>query len=467
MNTRALVLALSVALASCAGVRRDAPVDSAVRAPDAWHAPTSNAQMSPPHDWWKSFDDATLDDLVGEALLHSDDIALASTRVEEARAQFHLAHAQRLPNIGFSAVGARARDLNPGFGVAEEQSAGEAELQASFDTDLFGRLKASSQAARAALLSTEDARDTVRLAVASSVASAYLTLTALDARLKIVRQTLEARRNELHVEQRRFDAGYSSALDLTQAQAELAATEQLIPATQLAIAKTENGLSVLLGRTPGAIARGTAFDQLTVPTVPVAIPSVVVRSRPDVAAAENRLAATDHALDAARAAFLPDIQLAVSGGIVGSTLIDPSHIGIWSLGGSILAPLFDSGRLQAQQDAATAQRDEAAFAYRKTVLGAFHEVEDDLAAVALDEEQDEALVRQRDVLTRTLQLATRRYREGYSSYLDQLDAQRSLLSAELALVQSHLDRFNAAVSLFQATGGGWAPTESTATAASQ
>lgn len=457
MRHRCFILVISASLAACAGVRKDAPSEAAVHAPATWRAPTSAGTAPLQADWWKTFDDAALNALVEDALSHSDDIALAAVRVQEARAQFRYTQAQRLPNVQASMRGGRDRDLNPGFGIPEEQAAGEGLIEATFDIDLFGRLKASSEAARSALLATQDAQQTVRLGVIASLASGYFTLLALDARLAIVRETLGLRRNELRVEQRRFDAGYSNALDLTRAQAELAATEQLIPPLELAIAKTENGLSILLARAPGPIARGGAFDRLSLPVVPVSLPSALLSSRPDIAAAEARLAATDHALDAARAAFLPDIQLAVSGGVVGSTLINSSPVRIWSIGGSILAPLFDAGRLQAQQDAATAQRDEAAFAYRKTTLQAFREVEDDLAAVVKNREQFDTLTQERDVLARALQLATRRYREGYSSYLDQLDAQRNLLSSELALVQSRLDRFNAAVGLFQALGGGWSP----------
>ena len=325
--------------------------------------------------------------------------------------------------------------------------------------DLFGKLKASSQAARSGLLASEYPRDTVRLSVAASVTSGYLTLRSLDARLDILNKTVEIRRHEVHVEERRYGEGYSSQLELTQAQAELAATEELIPGIELAIARAEDGISILAGRAPGTIARGDsqAFDTLVLPEIPVSLPATILRDRPDLAAAEAQLAATDHALDAARAAFLPDIQLAVSGGTIGSTLVDSSPVGIWSLGGSILAPIFEAGRLEAQQDAATARRNEAAFAYRKQALQAFREVEDDLAAVAHDAKEDEALTRERDVLQRSLKISTQRYREGYSNYLDQLDAQRNLLSVELRLAQSRSDRLNAAVSLFQALGGGWSP----------
>jgi multidrug efflux system outer membrane protein len=459
VNVRSLLtVATGFALAGCAGVRKDAPPQAAIQAPATWHMPTGATDTPLSRQWWAAFGDPVLNALVEEGLAHSDDIALAATRVEEARAQFRLAHAQRLPDVRLSIEGGRNRDVNPGFGVPEQQAAGEGIVEASFDTDLFGRLKANSAAARSALLASEDARDAVRLSVAASIANGYLTLLALDARLVVVRETLEVRRKELGVEQRRFDAGYSSQLELTQAQAELAATEELVPSTKLAIARQENGLSELLGRNPASIERrGASFESLNISEVPVALPSTLVRVRPDLAAAEAKLAASDHSLDAARAAFLPDIKLAATAGTFRSTLVDASPVAIWSIGASILAPLFDAGRLDAQQDAATAQRDEAAFAYRKAVIRAFREVEDALATVSNLAEEDAALSREREVLTHTLDVASKRYREGYSSYLDQLDAQRNLLSVRLSLVQSRLNRLNAIVSLCEALGGGWVP----------
>jgi outer membrane protein TolC len=152
---------------------------------------------------------------------------------------------------------------------------------------------------------------------------------------------------------------------------------------------------------------------------------------------------------------MPSIQLSASGGLVASTLIHPNPIWIWALGAAFSAPLFDSGRLQAQQETAAARRNQAAYAYKNTALTAFREVEDGLASVRLLDEQEKALVAQRDALAHALRLATRRYRAGYSPYLDQLDAERSLLSAELSLVQSRADRLSAAVDLYRALGGGW------------
>jgi NodT family efflux transporter outer membrane factor (OMF) lipoprotein len=281
------------------------------------------------------------------------------------------------------------------------------------------------------------------------------------ASVEILRDTLTDRDAELEIARRRAAAGYSTQLDLAQAQAAYDDTEQLIPATQLAIARQENGLSTLLGDTPQGVDRGGHIDALVAPEVPVSLPANLLRRRPDISAAEQRLVASDRALDAARAAFLPDITLAASGGFVGSTLVDASPVAVWNLGGSILAPLFDSGRLHAQRDAATARRDQAAFEYRKTALTAFREVEDALAAEQREAERERSLVAERDVVARALALATNRYRAGYSTYLEQLDAERSLLSIRLSLAQARADRLNAAVSLYQALGGGWVVNDTT------
>jgi len=324
----------------------------------------------------------------------------------------------------------------------------------SYDLDLFGRLRDTSEAARASLLATEAARDSVTIAVASSAAAGYIGLRALDARLAVVRETLAARADSLRIAQRRAQTGYATRLELEQAEAELRGTEQLIPTLELAITRQENGLSILLGGNPRAIDRGVTVAELAIPSVPTLLPSELLRRRPDIAQAEQLIVAADRSLDAARAAFLPSIRLGISGGYVDSTLIaDP--VGIFSLGGSILAPLYEGGRLRAQADLAAARRDEAAYFYRKVALNAFREVEDALAALQRTSEQEQVLRQQRDSLARALAQATGRYRGGYSSYLEQLDAQRGLLSADLSLVQASSDRLTATVSLFRALGGGW------------
>lgn len=455
IRRRNLVVVVSAALAGCAGARKPIPANARITVPTTWRLPASSGTATLQSEWWQLFDDSTLQALVVEALGNNADVAVAAARVSEARADLDTAQANRLPTVQGALEGGRNRDVNPGFGVAEEQTAGRAMVQVSFDTDLFGRLKAASAAARSALLATDYAQQTVRLAVATLAASSYFNLLALDARLSIVRDTLRVRGTEMRLAQRRLDAGYASALDLVRAQAEVEATAQLIPTLELDIAKSENSLSILIGRPPGPVTRGVSLEQHPWPVVPVTLPSTLVRSRPDIAAAEASLAATDKQLDVARADFLPDIRLAASGGFIGSTLVDASPLGIWSLGTSILTPLYDVGHLRARQDAAGARRDAAAFAYRKTVLQAFREVEDNMAAIAKYRQKVDALTHQREFLAHAFTLASRRYREGYVNYLDQLDAQRNLLTSDLALVQARLDRYNAAISLIQALGGGW------------
>jgi outer membrane protein, multidrug efflux system len=210
----------------------------------------------------------------------------------------------------------------------------------------------------------------------------------------------------------------------------------------------------LLGENPGPVARGAELYAIAEPSVPASLPSQLLRRRPDIIAAENDLVASERTLDRARAAFMPQIRLAASGGYVGADLLPDNPVDVFNLGASILAPIFDAGRLNAQQHVAAARRDRAAYAYQRTALNAFSEVEDALAAVSRTREQEQSLSVQRDALAHALTLATNRYRAGYSPYLEQLDAQRGLLSADLQLVQVRTDRLNAAVTLYEALGGG-------------
>lgn len=449
-----LLLAMVLTLAACADPKADIPSRAFVQPSPAWRGHVQGTGEVAA-GWWRGFDDPSLAQIVETALADNDDIAIAAARVAEARAEFRLARAQIFPDINITAVSDRNRSINPGSGIPDTQTEGEGILQISYDVDLFGRLADTERSARAALLATEAARDNVCLAVAAAAAGGYINLLGLDARLLVLRSTLAARRDELRLAKRRADEGYSAQLDLAQAEAEYHATEQLIPAAELAISHQEDGLSLLIGSPPRSVARANDLSVLTVPSVPVSLPSELLRRRPDIEAAEQEIIAADHALDAARDAFMPDVQLVASGGVSGSDLALGGPFAIWSLGGSILAPLFSAGRLEAQQDVATARRDQAAFAYRKTALTAFKEVEDALADVERDGEQEKALATERESLARALVLATRRYREGYSPYLDQLDAERQLLAAQLALAQARTDHLNAIVILYQSLGGGW------------
>ncbi|WP_457349526.1 efflux transporter outer membrane subunit [Sphingomonas sp. UYP23] len=441
----------ALALAGCVGTRPAAPVASAVAAPAGWR--TSFGPTAPIEaDWWKGFGDPVLTALVKRALAHNPDIDVAASRVAEARALARLARAQQAPLVTVGAGAGEARTVVLGQGVDALAAAPQA--SASYDLDLFGRLSQASASARATLLATQDARDAVALAVASTAASGYIALLGLDERVVTTRSTLDARADALALARRRAKAGYTSQLELAQAEAEYRAAEQLVPAAELAVTRQENALSILVGDPPRAIDRGARLAALRTPAIPDGLPASLLRRRPDIASAEATLVATDRTLDSSRAALLPNISLTGSGGLALSTAL-ANPITLFSAGASILSPLFDGGRLRAQVDASAARRDQAAFSYKRTALGAFREVEDGLATFDRLGEQQVAVSQQVTALQTSLRISTNRYREGYAPYLDQLDAQRGLLTAQLVAIQIETDRLNAVVTLYQAMGGGW------------
>ena len=447
-------LTLAAALSACAGPHVETAQLEPVAPPAQWRV---DAGPTAPLDaaWWHSFGDPVLSRLVEQALADNLDIAVAASRVRDARAQERAAHAGLLPTLDASANGARSRSLSA-LGTPSEQWAAQPQIQAGWEIDLFGRLADTQSAARSSWLASQAARDSVRLSVASTTASGYINLLSLDARLQVVRMTLDARSQTLHLVQRRAQAGYSPRLELMQAKADYEAAAQLIPPLEQAISQQENALKLLVGELPGPIERGRSLSMLVEPAIPEGLPSELLRRRPDVAQAEHQLAAADHSLAAARKRFLPQVRLTGSAGAALSTLLgDP--VSLWSLGGSILAPLFEGGKLRAGAESAGAQRDIAAFTYRKTALNAFREVNDALVGAAQTDKQVGIIQLQRDALAESFRLASNRYKEGYSPYLDQLDAQRGLLSAELALVQARASALLARVTLYQAMGGGWSP----------
>ncbi|MEJ1964909.1 MAG: efflux transporter outer membrane subunit [Gammaproteobacteria bacterium] len=448
----ALSVALIVELAGCAGPAVKTAVVAPVSPAASWR--TDDGARAPiDAQWWTQFSDPALVALIDKALANNSDIAIAAARVREARGNLQLARSQLFPTLEGGVVAGRSRSVDA-FGTHLTQGFVQPQLQAAYEVDLFGRLSDTTSAARSAYLASAAARDSVRLAIISVTASQYITLLGLDVRLTIARQTVAARADSLRLATSRDRAGYAPRLELRQAQAEYDAAAQIIPQLESAIARTENSISQLVGEVPGAIARAGTLEALSKPPVPDGLPSQLLDRRPDIAQAANQLAATDASLSAARKRFLPQLRLTgVAGTAFSSALRDP--IAIWSIGGSVLAPIFEGGRLQAQAEVAASQRDQAASFYRRTVLTSFREVEDALASVKQVDAQLELARHQVDTLVETLRLATNRYRAGYSSYLEQLDAQRGLLNAQLSAASLQTDALTARVLLYQAMGGGW------------
>lgn len=450
--TGVAVAALAAALGACASTSSAPPEAAAIDAPPAWRAPIDGSDAVSA-GWWSAFGDPQLTQAVEAALARNADLAVAEARVREAEALARQARSALAPVLTGAVSAQNARTLNA-FGQASEAATAQPQLSIAYEADLWGRLRDADAAGRASLEASRYARDAATLSIAAATARAYVLLVSLDAQLQTARDTLASREAALTVARRRAERGYTSQLEFNQAEAERQAAAQRVPALELAVRRQENALSVLTGQTPGRTPRGRVAD-LRLPAPAPGLPSALLARRPDLAQAEAQLRAADASLSAADKALLPQVRLTASLGELFVEHIDPMTV--WSLGGSVLAPLFDGGRLSAQADAAEARRDQLAFVYRGAVLNAFAETENALEGVTRLTTQFEAAARQRDAQAEALRRAHNRYEAGYASYLEELDAQRGLFGAELAVIQLQELRLTNAVNLYQALGGGWTP----------
>lgn len=426
--------------------------------PTAWASPGGDATVEP--GWWRVFGDAVLERLVRQALQRNTDVRLAAARVAEARALSQAQHGSEWPAIEFAGGLQRARTISPLTGQPDDATTRQLQFQAAYEIDLWGRIDALGRAADASLAASGHAHDAAALGVAATVATAYLGLRALDARLVVARETLASREAAASLARSRERQGYTSKLELAQAEAEVRATAQLVPQLERAISRQEHALCVLLGTPPSPVERGLALTEIRLPPLPATgLPSELLRRRPDIAAAEAQVAASDAQLAAARAQLLPSLRLSGSIGRTSSSILRGDPFTLWSLGSSVLAPIFEGGRLRAQVAASASRRDQALIAYEKTVLGALAEVEDQLAAIERLQQQATQVEAQRQALADALRIASNRYREGYASYLDQLDAQRNLFSVQQTALQLRADLLGAEVGLHRVLGGGWQAAE--------
>lgn len=413
-------------------------------------------------DWWTLFGDPALDRLVEEALAANQDLALAAARVEEARALAGAARADRFPRVDAGAAASRVKlsqdtaNIPPEFPLEFDTRRARANL--SFELDFWGRLARAHEAARGELLATEEGRRNVRLAVTAAVVDGWHDLASFRRRLGIARETAGSRRDALHLQRLRFDAGTISELDLAQAEAELAATEAAVPALERALDETAYRLAVVLGRVGAAVEPGAAeLDVGRLPEIPAGLPSELLARRPDVVAAEGRLVAANARIGVARAAYFPSIALTGAAGSESRELADlfASGTGIWSAAVDLVAPIFHAGRTRRQVEAATARREQALATYAKAVQTAFAEVEIALVGRVRGAEERAALGRQVEALERVARLARLRYDAGESSYLEVLDAERNLFRAELDLAAAERAEAATVVALVRALGGGW------------
>ena len=434
--------------------------------PESYIQPIEQGESFANTPWWELFQDEQLQQLIRIALEENQDLGIAAARIEEFRAILGVTRADQFPTVDITASGAQAEGSDNVFpgnvpGLPDEKVENyRLSADVFFELDLFGRLRRSTEAARAQLLATEEVQRSITISLVASVASTYMLLRDLDAQAEIARRTQRTRADSLAIIQARFDKGTVPKLDVNQAEIELAVADAAVAVAQRTVTQTENTLAILLGRNPGAIPRGLALDQQTLPPViPSGLPSELLQRRPDVLASEAELAAQTARIGAAQAARWPSLSLTGALGFESddlSTLTD-SGSDFWSAGLGIVAPVFNAGRNRSRVEIEEARTEQALLAYEQTVQRAFREVEDALVAVRTYREEHAARSRQVAAARSAAMLSRARYNGGVTSYLEVLDTERSLFSAELAESQTLRLYINAIIELYKSLGGGWNP----------
>ncbi len=458
---RSSVLAAAAAamLAACAAPGGQPQGTPQLELPSA----TAAAAVAP--DWWKRFGDAQLDALVDEALANNHDLARAMARIDESRAALKLAGADRLPTVNAGVSAARARVSENGStplnGASPIGSDYKAAINIAYEVDLWGRARNSTSAAREELLATTYARDTLRTALAAQVVQSYAALQSLDAQVVLFGRAVDAQRDSIKLQRLRYNAGQTAELDLRQLEAELIFNEAQLPKLDRARGEAERALALVLGRSPKAVVEQGVQRTATPPVIsdglPDGLPSDLLLRRPDVQAAEARLRAAGARVEAARAAYFPSIALTASFGresVELSKLTDGPSL-IWNVVASLTQPIWNGGRIDAQNEAAKARRVQAELDYRDSVATAFKEVRDALAAQAEARVSVQSSQQRVQALLRAAQLTQLRYQGGESSRLDVINADRLALTAQAQLADDQRALTAAQADLFRALGGGW------------
>ncbi len=463
MPKRILAGILMALLTGCVTVGPDYQ-RPAVDAPAVWRFEEKEVRELANTAWWEQFNDPVLNGLVRAALAESKDLLIATARIEEFFGRYFSTRGDQFPAAGGSADVFRERltekGLTPIVGSDNPYHQYGAFLNAAWEIDFWGKFRRATEAARAELLGTEEARRTVVLTLVSAVAAAYVEIRALDKQLDITRRTAESRRETLDLFRMRFQNGIISEVDLSQAESEYEDALARIPDLELAIGQTENALSVLLGRNPGVIPRGLGIDGLILPAVPAGLPSDLLERRPDIRGAEQRLIAANARIGVAKSLYFPSISLTGAFGSVSTELSNlfTAASRTWNYGVPVSVPLFTAGRIGGEVKAAQAARQQAVWSYQQAIQNAFREVDDALLDRRKSGQRQAALSRQLNALHNYARLARLRYDEGYTSFLEVLDAERSLFNVELAYTGGQNRLFRSLITIYKSMGGGWADT---------
>lgn len=408
--------------------------------------------------WWELFGDEDLKKLIDTALVYNQDVLIAASRIEEARAVLGYNKADLWPSIGYDGSAGRSKQNIPSIGVTDPFNNFQGVATLAWELDFWGKYRRSTEAARAELLASEYGMRSVQVTLISEIASTYFLLLDFDARLNISRKTLNSRQESLRIIQERYNEGIIPEIDLNQAEIQEAIAAAAVPYYERLVAQTENALSVLTGVNPGPVTRTIKLkEQAIPPEVPSGIPSAVLARRPDISQAEQMIVAQNARIGVAVAMRFPSISLT---GMFGAASSDLSNIlsnesMIWSVSGGILGPIFQFGKNKRRVDIERQRFYQDSLYYVKTILQAFREVEDALVQIHTLDKESAARDRQMTAAQHAASLSHERYDGGVTSYLEVLDSERSKFDAELAASQSYQLYLNAYVFLYKVLGGGW------------
>ena len=432
-----------------------------IEVPKGWRLSVEKATAVANVSWWEQFNDPVLNQYIQTSLEQNKDLKIAVAVVQEYYARLGITRSELFPQVNAAAAGARIRSsetfLPSSSGVDQNFNDFVLAFQLTYELDLWGRIRRATEAARADLLSQEEAQRTVILTLVTSVASTYIDLLELDKRLDITQQTLKSFEESLRLIKLRFEGGVTSELEVRQAESQVESAAAVIPQFETEIARKENQLSVLLGQNPGDIKRGRRLDELALPEVPTGQPSDLLEQRPDILQAEDQLVATNAKIGEAKAEYFPRINL---GALLGfetlelENFFDPTSL-FYKFGAVLAQPLFEGGKIRNKVKSAEARKDQALFNYEQTILNALKEVNDSLVGYRNSGVELDVQTRQVSILKDYLRLAELRYNEGLVEYLNVLDAQRKLFDAQLAQAQSQGKHFLNLVGLYKTLGGGW------------
>lgn len=437
-------------------------VRPAVDVPSAFIYEEKEAREAANTKWWKQFQDPVLDEFIDEALANNKNVRIAAANVEQAAAVLTQTRSALFPQIGYSGSGSKERASELGvtavpIGVPNPQTSYQTLAGASWEIDLWGRIRRLSEAARANLFATEEARRGVILSLVSSVATDYIQLIGLDEQLTISKRTLAAYAESVRLFEVQFKYGQVSQMNVEQARTQYETAAAAIPQIETQIAQTENALSILLGRNPGHISRGKQINDLVPAAVPSGLPSDILVNRPDVRQAEQQLIAANAQIGAARALYFPAISLTGAFGFASSDLSNlfkgPARV--WSYAGSFTGPIFQGGAISAQVKQAEAGKKAAVLSYESSIQSAFSDVENALVARMKLVEQIKAQDRLVRASSEYVRLAQLQYNGGYAPYSTVLQAEQQLFPAELNYAQSRASLLISLVNIYKAMGGGW------------